>query len=183
MHLTNYAINKMNPNFVFNTSEKNMGVGHKRSLSFVLGQLEKAGHDVVGMKQKMKDIVIKTLLTGMPLIAHQYRYCQPEEYSGNMCFHILGLDIMLTDKFEPILLEVNHTPSFTTDTPLDHHIKSKLIKDTLVLMNINIEMKKQLFQKAKECNSERLFTGKRRIFQGKDKEEEIQKSQQQRDEY
>ena len=78
----------------------------------------------------------------MPLIAHQYRYCQPEEYSGNMCFHILGLDIMLTDRFEPVLLEVNHTPSFTTDTPLDQHIKYKLIRDTLVLMNINIEMKK-----------------------------------------
>jgi len=85
----------------------------------------------------------------MPLIAHQYRYCQPEEYSGNMCFHVLGLDIMLTDKFEPVLLEVNHTPSFTTDTPLDQHIKYKLIKDTLVLMNINIETKKQLLQKAK----------------------------------
>lgn len=59
---------------------------------------------------------------------------------------------MLNDKFEPILLEVNHTPSFTTDTPLDSHIKYKLIKDTLTLMNINIQMKRKLFNKAKECN-------------------------------
>jgi tubulin polyglutamylase TTLL6/13 len=35
MHLTNYAINKNSPEFVFNTSEKNMDVGHKRSLSAV----------------------------------------------------------------------------------------------------------------------------------------------------
>jgi tubulin polyglutamylase TTLL6/13 len=70
-----------------------------------------------------------------------------------MCFHILGFDIMLNEKFEPILLEVNHTPSFTTDTPLDQHIKYKLIKDTLILMNINIETKKILLQKAKECIS------------------------------
>ena len=32
MHLTNYAINKGNPNFVFNTSEENDNQGHKRSL-------------------------------------------------------------------------------------------------------------------------------------------------------
>lgn len=35
------------------------------------------------------------------------------------------------------LLEINYTPSFTTDTPLDELVKSNLIKDTLTLMNIN----------------------------------------------
>ena len=37
----------------------------------------------------------------------------------------------------PYLLEVNHSPSFTTDSPLDFYIKSNLIQDTLVLMNVN----------------------------------------------
>lgn len=152
---------------MFNSSKNDMGIGHKRSLSFVMEELRKQGNDVVGLKEKIKDIVIKTLLTGMPVIAEQYRACKPEEYSGNMCFHILGLDIMLTDKFEPILLEVNHTPSFRTDTPLDHHIKFKLIKDTLVLMNINLKTKKELLDKAKECLKERVETGKRRIFEGR----------------
>ena len=58
-----------------------------------------------------------------------------------MCFHILGLDIMLNNKGEPILLEVNHTPSFTTDTPLDQTIKYNLIKDSLLLMNVNVKNK------------------------------------------
>ena len=35
MHLTNYAINKDNPNFVFNEDEKKMDVGHKRSMTSV----------------------------------------------------------------------------------------------------------------------------------------------------
>jgi tubulin polyglutamylase TTLL6/13 len=39
MHLTNYAINKDNPKFVFNKTEKDMSVGHKRSLSSVYGLL------------------------------------------------------------------------------------------------------------------------------------------------
>jgi tubulin polyglutamylase TTLL6/13 len=34
-HLTNYAINKENPNFVFNTDSKKSDVGHKRSMSSV----------------------------------------------------------------------------------------------------------------------------------------------------
>ena len=33
MHLTNYAINKENPNFVFNENENDGGVGHKRTLT------------------------------------------------------------------------------------------------------------------------------------------------------
>lgn len=33
MHLTNYAINKGNPNFVFNEDEQEDGVGHKRTLT------------------------------------------------------------------------------------------------------------------------------------------------------
>lgn len=35
MHLTNYAINKDSPNFVFNDDDKKMDVGHKRSLESV----------------------------------------------------------------------------------------------------------------------------------------------------
>lgn len=44
------------------------------------------------------------------------------------------------------LLEINHTPSFTTDTPLDELIKSNLIRDTLVLMNINPKTRDQTMQ-------------------------------------
>ncbi len=46
MHLTNYAINKDNPNFVFNESEKDMSIGHKRSLTSVFELLSKHGLDI-----------------------------------------------------------------------------------------------------------------------------------------
>lgn len=32
MHLTNYAVNKDNPNFIFNESKDRADIGHKRSL-------------------------------------------------------------------------------------------------------------------------------------------------------
>lgn len=141
MHLTNYAINKNNPKFIFNNNSNNMGIGHKRSLSCAFKQLEKSGLDVEIAKSKIKDMIIKTIISGLPLMSHQYRCSQPEDYSGNMCFHILGFDVMLNNKGDPFIIEVNHTPSFTTDTPLDHKIKYNLVKDTLVLMNINVKKK------------------------------------------
>ena len=126
-------------------------------------------------------MAIKTLVCGLPLMSHQYKCSQPEDYSGNMCFHILGLDIMLNAKGEPVLLEVNHTPSFTTDTPLDQKIKFDLIHDTLKLMNINSSSKSELLSKAKDLNQQRLLTGKRQIFEGREREEMITQAQQLRD--
>lgn len=79
---------------------------------------------------------------GQPLVSHQYRFAQPDDEYRQMCFHILGIDIMIDEFLNPIVLEVNHTPSFATDTPLDYTIKFNLIKDTLNLMNINEETKK-----------------------------------------
>jgi tubulin polyglutamylase TTLL6/13 len=54
-----------------------------------------------------------------------------------MCFQILGFDFMIDANNKCYLLEINHTPSFTTDTPLDELVKNNLIRDTLILMNIN----------------------------------------------
>lgn len=39
MHLTNYAINKDNPKFVFNENSNDMTKGHKRSLSWFYSYL------------------------------------------------------------------------------------------------------------------------------------------------
>lgn len=47
----------------------------------------------------------------------------------------------MESSLKPMILEVNYTPSFTTDTPLDTLIKENLIKDTLVLMNITNKVK------------------------------------------
>ena len=85
----------------------------------------------------MNDVIVKTVILGQPLVSHQYKFAQPDDASRNMCFHILGIDIMIDEFLNPLVLEVNHTPSFATDSPLDYFIKFNLIKDTLVLMNIN----------------------------------------------
>jgi D-alanine-D-alanine ligase-like ATP-grasp enzyme len=60
-----------------------------------------------------------------------------------MCFEILGFDVIMNEDLEPFILEINYTPSFSTDTPLDLNIKKSLIHDALVLMGTNKEFKEK----------------------------------------
>lgn len=120
-----------------------MDVGHKRSLSSIMTYLGKLGVDVELLKSKINDLVIKTFISAQPMLAHIYRLSQPNNHCNDMCFQILGFDIILDDKIEPYLLEVNHNPSLITDTPLDRFIKKKLVKDTLNLLHIDAKAKEQ----------------------------------------
>ena len=86
---------------------------------------------------EVKDLIVKTVLVGQPHIAHQYKSYQIEDYENSMCFEILGFDIMLDCKHKPYLLEVNHAPSFGTDSPLDEKIKGQVVYDTLNLLGLS----------------------------------------------
>lgn len=57
---------------------------------------------------------------------------------------MLGLDVFLDDKLKPYVLEVNHTPSFSTDTPLDSLIKKNAIRDALKIMNISLKNRNEI---------------------------------------
>ena len=135
MHLTNYAINKDSPNFIFNENIENMNVGHKRSLTSIYKKLAEDGHNVDELKQKIYDILIKTIITGYPTLSASVTNVHPDNFGNDMCFEVLGFDVMIDHKLNPYLLEINYTPSFTADTPLDKYIKKNLIADTLNLVN------------------------------------------------
>ena len=53
MHLTNYSINKNHKNFIFNRNTKDMGKGHKRSLTAIYNYLQAVGLDVTLIKKKI----------------------------------------------------------------------------------------------------------------------------------
>lgn len=104
MHLTNYAINKKNPKYVFNSSVNNMSSGHKRTLTSIFVNMKRRGLNVESLKMKIDDAIVKTILMGMPLVSHQYKFCQPDDDNRNMCFHILGIDIMVDEIMNPVVL-------------------------------------------------------------------------------
>ncbi len=137
MHLTNYAINKNNENFVFNTDPTRTDVGHKRSLTFVWKYIDEHGGDSKALRERIKACLIKTVCAVQPLLKHSYRTSQPNDYGNNKCFEVLGFDILLDQDLKPWLLEVNHSPSFTTDTPFDHQIKFDLLTDVLNIVKLD----------------------------------------------
>uniref|UniRef100_A0A8B9PLX5 Uncharacterized protein n=1 Tax=Apteryx owenii TaxID=8824 RepID=A0A8B9PLX5_APTOW len=71
MHLTNYAINKHNENFVRDDT-----VGSKRYC--------------LKLWEDIEDIVIKTLISAHPVVKHNYQSCFPNHTTGCACFEILG---------------------------------------------------------------------------------------------
>lgn len=104
MHLTNYAINKNSEKFIFNESVNDMGTGHKRSLTSVYKHIESEGHDVELLKRKIHDIFIKTIITGYPTLSQTQSSIHPDNHANDMCFEILGFDIMLDHKLNPYII-------------------------------------------------------------------------------
>ena len=183
MHLTNYAINKNNPNFIHNEDPDCDDIGHKRSLKSTYEHLEGEGYDVEKLKRRIDDIIIKTLCAVQPNLSHHYRSCQPEDYSRSMCFEILGLDVIIDKKLNPYVLEVNHTPSFTTDSPLDRTIKKRVISEALTLVDVSLKNKKKYLKKLKEEIFKRTMTGKLERLTKEEKDELIKNLAEKRNRY
>ncbi|OMJ79426.1 hypothetical protein SteCoe_20581 [Stentor coeruleus] len=183
MHLTNYAINKNNPNFVQNEDPECDDVGHKRSLISTYEYLQEEGYDINGLKERIDDMIIKTLCSVQPNLSHHYRSCQPEDYSRAMCFEVLGFDVIIDKKLNPYVLEVNHTPSFSTDSPLDRKIKKRVISEALELVNVTLQNRKKYYKKLKEEVLKRTMTGKLERIPKEEKQELIETLQKKRNNY
>jgi tubulin polyglutamylase TTLL6/13 len=151
MHLTNYAINKDSDDFIFNEDPNKDDVGHKRSLRAVFDYIDSHRRDGKDKNSKqiwddIKDVIVKTLITGQPHISHLYRTSKPDDLENSMCFQVLGFDIFIDSKCKAWLIEVNQSPSFTTDTPLDFNIKKNLIADAVNILNLSWKRKNKYIQ-------------------------------------
>jgi tubulin polyglutamylase TTLL6/13 len=68
-------------------------------------------------------MIIKTFISVQPILTHSYRACYSDIPDNNVCFELLGFDILIDSNLKPWLLEVNHTPSFATETQFDEDLK------------------------------------------------------------
>ena len=181
MHLTNYAINKVNKKF---TSNSDPTVGHKRNLASVWSYIDKICGSSDSVKRSIREIVVKTLCAVQPKLSRTFRSCQPNNTNNNMCFEILGFDILLEDNLRPWLLEVNHSPSFNIDTPFDYKLKTELIKDTIKLLHLDPFDKMTYLEKERErVNSRTYARVMRDSLSKKEREQFIHKAMIKRDNY
>ncbi|XP_070542432.1 tubulin polyglutamylase ttll6-like isoform X4 [Ptychodera flava] len=152
MHLTNYAINKHSDNFI-----RDDDCGSKRKITTVNRWFEDNGYDINKIWGDIDDVIIKTLISAHPILKHNYRTCFPNHMKGSACFEILGFDVLLDKKLKPWLLEVNHSPSFHTDAPLDKDVKETLIYDTYNILNFTPFDRKKFIDEERKKVKERLF--------------------------
>lgn len=65
-----------------------------------------------------------------------FSFPSPSYLLSFRCFEILGFDIMIDSNLNPWLIEVNHLPSFGTDSPLDKDIKDRLMRQVFSVLPV-----------------------------------------------
>nr|KAF6268255.1 tubulin tyrosine ligase like 4 [Pipistrellus kuhlii] len=129
MHLTNYSVNKKNAEYQANADETACQ-GHKWALKALWSYLSQKGVNSDAIWEKIKDAVVKTIISSEPYVTSLLKIYVRRPYS---CHELFGFDIMLDENLKPWVLEVNISPSLHSNSPLDVSIKGQMIRDLLNL--------------------------------------------------
>ena len=144
MHLTNYSLNKYSSGYVQSDADNK---GSKRKLSAVFRQLANEGCDIKRLWADIDKVVCQTMIALVPILKLQNQVISAELKQKLKCFQILGFDILLDKNLNPLLLEVNSSPSLRIDheeevspgkvehviSVTDLDIKLPVVKDAMVL--------------------------------------------------
>ena len=90
---------------------------------------------------KIKDLVIKAILSVEPIIANNMNRASKNRH---LCFELYGFDVLLDEKLRPWLLECNVLPSFSSSAKLDKIVKTTLLSDVFNTIGVVPYMKKKL---------------------------------------
>ncbi|EAX87768.1 Tubulin-tyrosine ligase family protein [Trichomonas vaginalis G3] len=149
-HLTNTAVNVTN-------EDAPPDMDFTRRASEVLAEIVATDPRGAGLWDRIKTaaaltavaiyspIVAQVLKDSLERKTHMRTQVQPqdklkhsEEYPNlaplNKYFHIMGIDVLINDKCEPIILELNDRPSMHVTFDYEEQLKPKLIYDALSLI-------------------------------------------------
>ncbi|XP_039758807.1 tubulin polyglutamylase TTLL13-like isoform X2 [Pararge aegeria] len=171
MHLTNYALNKHSRTYVYDSE-----AGSKRKISTLNKLLLSQGVDLDRLWHSIDQVIVKTIISAWPILKHSYHACFPSHDMVHACFEILGFDILLDHKLHPYILEVNHSPSFHTDTQLDREVKEGLLTDTFTMLNIWQCDKKRVLEEDRKRIRDRLLQTNKFAEYAPSEEKEPEKS-------
>ena len=127
IHLTNVAINK---------KYRSDGKVTKWSLTTLINYLKKTEQiDFNIIWKKIKDLVIKTFISITDMAIEELE----DDYSFlnyQNLFELYGFDVILDNKLEPYLLEMNANPMLGSTRNVDAETKTNLITDILNVVGI-----------------------------------------------
>ena len=115
MHLTNYSVNKHNTNFEFNEGTDAEDVGSKWTLDAFRKWMERQGMDHRKLWKRIHHVVTMTFLSIESQVNAAVDMHVP--YKSRNCFQLFGFDILIDENLEPVLIEINFSPSLACGTP------------------------------------------------------------------
>lgn len=122
-HLTNAAVQKHHPNYKKERESSILAVDDLKEYLMANGH---SASTVTGAFTKMDEIC--------RLLFAQVQDKLDRKYG---CFELFGLDFMLDDLLNPVLIEVNTNPALFTDTAVQKNILPRLVDD-VVKMALNL---------------------------------------------
>ncbi|XP_070474367.1 tubulin monoglutamylase TTLL4 isoform X3 [Equus przewalskii] len=147
MHLTNYSVNKKNTEYQANADETACQ-GHKWALKALWNYLSQKGVNSDAIWEKIKDVVVKTIISSEPYVTSLLKMYVRRPYS---CHELFGFDIMLDENLKPWVLEVNISPSLHSNSPLDISIKGQMIRDLLNLAGFVLPNAEDIISSSSSC--------------------------------
>ena len=132
MFLTNTGINQKNEKYIFphESNDSNANIWNLDTYKHYL-KSKNVDYDVI--HEKIKDITIKSIISFQDKLLKRNKGIDDRNV-----YTIIGIDILITDKFEPILLETNNKPSLSINNLIDEPIKTNLFADTLNIVGISL---------------------------------------------
>ena len=157
VHLTNFSVNKKSDAYVKNngtdTQTEQPAVESKLNLQQLRAEYAKAGVNYDEIFERIKDVLIKTVLSVENPIVTQMGGIKHK----NSCFEVYGFDIIIDANFRPWLLEVNVSPSLSSSSPMDKYIKTLLLSDTFYLCGLKMFDRKILEKEKALLSKQRLL--------------------------
>ncbi len=167
MHLTNYSINKNSSTYCPN-EDPDERKGHKWTLGSLWQHFAEIGVDSRAVWEKIRDMVIKTIISGEHSMFPLARANMVSHYCG---YELFGFDFLLDADLKPWLIEVNISPSLHSSSPLDLDVKSPLATEVFNIARYHVPNKipprgqRQILQKlnmedmqAPLCLDPRVYT-------------------------
>jgi hypothetical protein len=152
IHLTNYAVNKKNVNYMKNNNDDLFGSKWSLSSYKKYFQINKLDNEYTEIFERIKDIITKTIIT---ITEESINILKSISKHPSNLYELYGFDILIDSKYRPWLLEVNVSPSLNCDSELDLKIKTQLLTDVMntigipCITNSDKQVKKTKEDKAK----------------------------------
>jgi len=112
------------------------------------------GVDTSIVMNRIKDLVIRTIISVESKVSSmmQTHVAYPQN-----CYECFGFDVLLDETLRPWLVEVNTSPSLSSDSPLDKSLKTKLVVELFNLVGFRQYDRKTYKKDIEERRQARLL--------------------------